>query len=327
MYKRLIDEKYHDQCIFLGTSGNLFETFKDAFNTSLRNKLKTVIKENQPDILYLHNYHLLNNYIGKIVSKMKTRFIYHVHEPYTKNKKNHGGIQQYWLYVFEYQQEKLLNYVDDVILSSDEAIKLFEMRYPSYTGRRHKIPLMYEDENVTGKIDFDREYITFIGPPVPAKGPEIFLKLIDETNRMGLGYKYLLVSRTPIEDKIYNKENLTIFHKPFISNEEIADAYKKSLVVMTPYTRATQSSVVLTSFMFGTPVLSTNVGGLKEFISHKKIGYVLDINANADKWIQGLNFLIDNNRDLVHKCRKYFVDNFSDENWKKYINEIITVPL
>jgi glycosyltransferase involved in cell wall biosynthesis len=31
--------------------------------------------------------------------------------------------------------------------------------------------------------------------------------------------------------------------------------------------------------MYGTPVVSSNVGGLPEFVHHKETGYLVDLNA------------------------------------------------
>jgi glycosyltransferase involved in cell wall biosynthesis len=74
--------------------------------------------------------------------------------------------------------------------------------------------------------------------------------------------------------------------------------------------------------MYGTPVISTNVGGLPEVISHLKTGYLLDLNANTEQWIKGLNYIKENLGTMSINCRDSFVTNFSEINWPKYFGEL-----
>jgi glycosyltransferase involved in cell wall biosynthesis len=179
---------------------------------------------------------------------------------------------------------------------------------------------MYEDLAKKINSKEERLYLTFIGPPVPAKGPDIFLNVVDYSNDRGLSNEFLLITRSEIFDKKYSKKNLTLYYKSKISDEEFGDLVNKSLLVITPYTRETQSSVVLVSYMYGTPVLSSNVGGIPEFIKHKVNGYLVDINAPLEEWINGLNFCINNFSTISDTNRKYFIDNFSEINWHKHLN-------
>jgi len=186
------------------------------------------------------------------------------------------------------------------------------------------IPLMYEDLGSKYITTGNRDYITFVGPLVPAKNPEKFLEIVRYSNNNGLNLKFLLITRSRIRDKRFLKErNLKIFYKERISDEEYGKLMKKSIAVLTPYKRETQSSVVLVSYMYGTPVVSSNTGGLPEFVIHKKTGYLLDVNANPEDWIEGINYVRENFPRLSRICRKYFEDNFSGKNWHKYIHYLL----
>lgn len=323
-YEWMLAEEIKKKTIFIGKSANIISTIIDGLNQKLRNKLREIILKDRPDYVYMWSFQpFLNNYIATLSRKYGITFIQHVHEPYVENKKVYKGIKQYWLYILEYLQEKLLENVDIAVISSNRALYLFEKRYQNFSGRKIMIPLMYEDKgNLTSNIE-DRKYITFIGPPVPAKGPETFLEIVEYSEKHNLGFNFLLISRLKVKDsRYYNKNNLKIFYKEEISDEEMGEHKRHSLMTITPYKVALQSSVILTSYMYGTPVISTNVGGLSDVVHHLKTGYLVDKNARVEEWIEGIKFIKDNLPIMSTNCRDYFVREFSEINWQKYFKGI-----
>jgi len=324
-YEWMLPNEIKKKTIFIGNSVSIPLMLKDTFSLKNREKIKKIFSEDKPTHIYLHNYHPLNHYIAKLAKKNGCTFIYHVHEPYVKEKKAHGGLHQYWLYLFEYFQEKLLEDTDIAIVSSMEASRLFDLRYPHYSGKKVFIPLMYEDLGSSNQFNLqDREYITFVGPPVPAKNPEKFLEIVKYANANRLGLNFLLISRFRVTNpRLLREKNLKIFFKERISDEEFGELIKRSICVITPYKRETQSSVILVSYMYGTPVVSSNTGGLPEFVIHKETGYLVDVNAEAEKWIEGIRYVQENLPRLSKSCRKYFEDNFSAKNWEKYLDVLI----
>ena len=61
----------------------------------------------------------------------------------------------------------------------------------------------------------------------------------------------------------------------YIPNEDVADYFRATNVVVLPYIRATQSGIVQIAFSFGTPVITTEVGGLPEAVDDGKTGYLI----------------------------------------------------
>ncbi|MDI6847457.1 MAG: glycosyltransferase [Candidatus Bathyarchaeia archaeon] len=324
-YEWMLPNEIKQKTIFVGNSVGISSMLKDAFNLKNREEIRKMFLEDKPTHVYLHNYHFLNHFIAKLARRYGCTFIYHVHEPYVLDKKAHGGFHQYWLYLFEYFQGKLLRNTDVAVVSSSEASHLFDFRYPHYSGKKILIPLMYEDLDGSESDIEEREYVTFVGPSVPAKNPKKFLEIVRYSSANNLGLRFLLVSRSKVKDaRFFREKNLKIFHKERISDEEFGELIRRSIAVITPYRRETQSSVILVSYMYGTPVVSSDTGGLPEFVFHKKTGYLLDIDANAEEWVEGINYVHKNLRRLSKNCRKYFVENFAGENWKKFLNALLT---
>ena len=322
-YEWMLPEDIINKTVFVGKSTGLISALIAGLNVGNIQKLNKALLEYNPDYIYMYNYHpFLNYYMAILSHKHGSTFIQHIQEPCVEDKSAYKGFKQYWLYLFEYFQEKLLDRVDIAVLSSKRALYLFDKRYGKFVRTKTMIPLMYEDLGNDLKNIGHRKYITFIGPPVPAKGPETFLDIVDYSNKNGLNFKFLLISNSEVNSSYYEIKNLEIFYKDKISDEIMGDFIKNSLMTVTPYKVATQSSVILTSYMYGTPVLSTNVGGLPEVVHHLKTGYLLDENSIVEEWINGVTFILNNHSEMSKYCRDYFTREFSEINWPKYFFNI-----
>ena len=62
----------------------------------------------------------------------------------------------------------------------------------------------------------------------------------------------------------------------YIPNEQVSLYFRAANVVALPYISATQSGIVQIAFGMGTPVITTNVGGLPEVVDDGKTGYLVD---------------------------------------------------
>lgn len=320
-YKWMLKPDEYGNILFLGRSKDLKTIFTDSIKISNIRILKKSIKKDQPQYVYFHNIHpFFNGYITKQVKNYGGKVIQHIHEPYVEDKSVYGGIQQYWLYLFEYLQGKLLKNTDKVIISSQESLRLFKIRYPDYDGEIIQIPLFYEDLAAYEKFDLSgRHYINFMGPPIPAKGPETFLNIVKHAKNQD----FLLISRLKVRDQDYYRfDNLEIFYQEKISDELIGKFMKESLMTITPYKTARQSSVASTAYMYGTPVLGTYINGLKEFVNHQKTGYLVGVDSEIDGWLEGICYIIDNWDRLSLNCRSVFEKVYSENNWSRYIGEV-----
>ena len=61
----------------------------------------------------------------------------------------------------------------------------------------------------------------------------------------------------------------------YVSNHELSLYFKAADIVALPYTRTTQSGVILTAFSFGKPVIATSVGSFPETVIQGETGYLV----------------------------------------------------
>ena len=80
--------------------------------------------------------------------------------------------------------------------------------------------------------------------------------------------------------------NDIILHDHFIPDSEVVDYFSAADCVVLPYKTATQSGVTQITYNFRTPIIVTNVGGLKEIVPDGVVGYVVD--SSVDGVLNGL---------------------------------------
>lgn len=80
-----------------------------------------------------------------------------------------------------------------------------------------------------------------------------------------------LISKAGLADSV-------TIHNRYIPNELVGDYFAASDVVVLPYISASQSGIAQTAFGFDKPVISTQVGGLPETVSHRRTGLLCPAN-------------------------------------------------
>lgn len=323
-YHWMLDENTRTKTTLIGRSSSWSSAFIDGLNASNRVRIRKLITEWRPDYVYLDNVHpFLNRYVAATTKKIGSSFIQHIHEPYTEDKSAYELSHRIILHLFEILQRRLLDDTDVAVVSSLGARDTLKKRYPHFGGKIVLVPLIYEDNGKCSETKAMKEYITFVGPPVASKWPERLLELVEYTEKNSLEYMFLLISRKKISDsRFFGHSRLRVFSQEFISDEEIGGLMSQSIMTLAPYKTARQSAVVVTSYMYGVPLLATNIPGLKEDIEHLKTGYLVDTDAPMNEWIAGIEFIRSNNQALSATCRSRFVSRFSEDNWPQYFGSL-----
>lgn len=134
----------------------------------------------------------------------------------------------------------------------------------------------------------DAELLLFFGLVRPYKGlgylidamprirearPKVRLLIAGDFGKYGDQYRKQIADR--------GIEAVTDVHGGYLQDSEVEDVFSAADLVVLPYTSATQSGVVQTSFGFEKPVVVTKVGGLPEVVEDGRTGYVVQP-ENAD---------------------------------------------
>lgn len=133
-----------------------------------------------------------------------------------------------------------------------------------------------DDRRIIDQYD-NKKMILFWGRISPYKGINYLLEAMKkvhercpESRLVIAGYGKFSFDISPYEKLDYIK-----FINRYLSMEELYSLLSVAKLSVCPYTDATQSGVVMTSYALGVPVVATDVGGLPEMVVDRITGFVV----------------------------------------------------
>lgn len=169
------------------------------------------------------------------------------------------------------------------------------------------------------KLNPKVKYLLFFGLVRDYKGLDLLLKtmpLIDESLHLivagevyGEFQKYQkIIDNNQLNDRVH-------LHLKYIPDSEVKYYFSIAEAVVLPYKSATQSGIIAVAKHFHIPVVTTDVGGLSEFIKHPSEGYVVQNNSPEDI-AQGIKKLISSKSEGKYEVRE-------DNSWEQFAKELL----
>lgn len=159
--------------------------------------------------------------------------------------------------------------------------------------------------------------ILFFGRISPYKGIEYLLEAMKIVHREVPEAKLIVAGGGKMYFDISPFESLSYIdiRNHYIGTEELAGLISEAQIVVCPYTDATQSGVVMTSFSLGIPVVATNVGGMSETINDGENG-ILVPPCNSKELAKALVRLLCNEQEIDRMRESIRRDFFNEHNWR-----------
>lgn len=132
-------------------------------------------------------------------------------------------------------------------------------------------------------LDAGQDHLLFFGLIRPYKGLDLLLKAFSSRALRHLNLKLLVAGEFYGNEKKYLelaektgiKENI-LFTSGFVPEKEVGYYFAAADLVVLPYLSATQSGVTQIAFHYDKPVVVTDVGGLREVVTHNVTGYLCE---------------------------------------------------
>jgi glycosyltransferase involved in cell wall biosynthesis len=140
------------------------------------------------------------------------------------------------------------------------------------------------------KLNLDKSfrYLLFFGFIRDYKGLDILLEAMADERIRKMPLKLIVAGEFYTKPEPYLEfieknelaEKVVLFTN-YIPNHEVSLYFSACDLVVQPYKSATQSGVTQVAMHFNKPIITTNVGGLADMVSHGVVGFVVEPNSHA----------------------------------------------
>lgn len=172
-----------------------------------------------------------------------------------------------------------------------------------------------------------QDYILFFGRISPYKGVEYLLEAMKKVHEIHPTTKLIIAGKPnyDIQWQAYRDLDYIEIRDRFIELDELADLIRGAIFTVCPYTDATQSGVVYSSFALNTPVIATRVGGLPEMIDDGKTG--IFVSPRDSKALSAAMLRLLDDPDLVAVYSQNIEKNSREGvgSWKNIADDYINI--
>ncbi len=219
-----------------------------------------------------------------------------------------------------------------VVLSSSVGEDLLRLKpdakfttipHPIYNHFGEKVEKEFAQKSLA--ILPDKKTILFFGLIREYKGLDI---LIDAFSKLDNSYQLIIAGEPYGSFEGYQKQidtygindRIKLFTR-YINDNEVPIFFSAADVVVLPYRSATQSGISAISQHFGVPMVTTDVGGLKEAIEERGTGIVVD-SPECGAVAKGIvSFFEEGNRDIYIKNIEQSKEALSWESFAKKVTD------
>jgi glycosyltransferase involved in cell wall biosynthesis len=235
----------------------------------------------------------------------KVWYVYHEPwEPLRTYLQTESPLVMAKLIAAHYLSVKTLKSVDGVLLPSACAVESYQRGDIRYNPNFRRLPLLLSNESSSLPIK-ERLFFSYIGNITKAHGFDEYIDFVQFSIERNLNIRFLIASKRPLprqvaDDKLIAKagDRVMIQCGRPLSNYDINQCYARSICVWNVYRRSTQSGVFAKAMMSGTPVMASQAGSFREFMTDGCEGRLLpdaepegvlsayeDISSNLSQYI------------------------------------------
>ncbi len=177
------------------------------------------------------------------------------------------------------------------------------------------------------KLDLKKKYILFGahgGLSNPRKGGDLLIKSIEKIKDFLIKNNYEIIVLGGKKNYIKKYNGINFNFRKLEASKEKQVLYHSAVNLTLSCARADAlPQFLVETILCKNPVVSFNIGGIKEIITHKKNGYLVD-HFDINNFSAGIKFVIKNKKNLsLQKNINFIKKEFCAESVLKKYNEVI----
>ena len=216
-----------------------------------------------------------------------------------------------------------------IITTNIDLQEVLEKQYGLSCNRIDIIPHLEWDASDFEKWKKDdineEKWVLFFGTASENKGLEYLIKAEPLITSKIPEAKIVIAGKgqSKYYSLIKHQESFLLFDR-FINFEEGAELFQKSALVVLPYTVATMSGVIGEAYVFGKPIVASNIGGFPEFIDDGKTG-ILVPPRDSVALASAITYLLENEQMRKTMGKLAYKKLKSEFSWDVYSKRLLVL--
>ena len=172
---------------------------------------------------------------------------------------------------------------------------------------------------------FSRKRLVFWGRIVHYKGLEYLCEAMVKVHEIAPEAELVLAGGGDFYFDIEPYKKLPYIHinNTFLDMDELARLIDSAAFTVCPYTSASQSGSVITSFVMGKPVIGTDLTTMREMIDDGETGLLVPT-RNSDALAEAIVKLLNDDSIYNLLVRNIKEKNANDDTWSKVVDKYLT---
>lgn len=208
------------------------------------------------------------------------------------------------------------------LLSLRPGARVLLLPHPLYDHFGAALPISQARERLG--IAHDRKVCLFFGFIRDYKGLDLLIEAMAQLPKdhvlVVAGEPYGDMSKYHLAIDRLGMRDRVVDHIRYIADQEVPTFFSAADVVVLPYKSATQSGITAIAYHFGTPIVATDVGGLKESVEHDRTGLIVPV-AEPAAIARTLQDFFTSGRSMAYRAR---ISELKEElSWKRFTEDLV----
>lgn len=292
---------------------------KDKFGRNFRIILKSsrVIKKNGYDVVHFNGSAGFLFYFMILLNKIPKVWTLHDFKPHTgeedfKSHRFHKFLSKKNIKIIQHYKFLKRELIKEYNLSASKVFQVYSGYFDVYKSFHLEKPNNFSET----------KYILFFGRISKYKGIDLLIEQFSSIKNK-YGHKLVIAGGGKLWFNVSDIDDDIIFINRYLETPELAYLISNCKFVVVPYTDATHSATVMTSYAFNKPVLISDVGGLSEVVINGKTGVLFsqpkDLGKEMEQLLSSEDQLSVMSKNITQFCKNSHI------SWGKIKINLISI--